>query len=82
MQCLEFKKLKDWQLDKLRDALDKAKWFASERCGHDVGIRAAESEFFVCEDTNKLFDMWRKEYCGKLCAERDYCGLAVLFLQS
>ena len=78
MVCREFRKFTQWQVRRMRAAIDVTKWCASEFSGHDVGFHAAEQEFLE-RYQERLAKEWRLEYCNNICACRDDCELADAF---
>lgn len=81
MACERFKELMDWQAARMKEAIDEAKWYLSERAGRDVGSHAAAKDF----DKRHLFRCaadWREHYCGAICEHRHDCDLGAALIRA
>jgi len=70
--CLGFREFMTTQRIALKRALQKDKWYESEKAGRDVGERFAEMHFL------DVFAMrwarrFRRHYCNRLCEHRHDC---------
>jgi hypothetical protein len=79
-QCVEFQKLKDWQVKQYRHAVDEHRIHMSEEHGRCVGWFEAERDFYE-NGCDNLAKQWRYEYCGLICPSRNECLLALQFMK-
>ncbi|MDF7824921.1 hypothetical protein P4B35_12935 [Pontiellaceae bacterium B12227] len=79
--CQAFKKLKDWQVDQYRIAVDENKWYMGERLGRYVEWEEAEEDF-LHNGYYGCAPKWRKEYCARKCTHFATCGLGREFCRT
>lgn len=79
--CRNFHAIMEWQVDRMHESIDEMKWYASERCGHDVGNAVAEDEFLK-QHMKECGKKWRKEYCSNHCHLFHECELGQSFVNS
>lgn len=76
--CQAFRKLKNWQIEQYRRAVDENKWYMSEKSGRIIGWKEAERDFLQ----NAYYGCapkWRKEYCSEHCHFFSGCELGRQF---
>lgn len=79
--CKAFRKLKDWQVDQYRMAVDENMWFMGERLGRTVEWKEAEDDF-LHNGYYGCAPKWRKEYCAVKCTHFHTCDLGRSFCKA
>lgn len=78
LRCIGFQALKSWQVERYRQAVNENRWYMSQKCNRCVGWQEAERDF-CNQGYYGCAEEWRQQYCGKICANRDNCLMAVQF---
>ncbi|MDF7807536.1 hypothetical protein P4E94_08820 [Pontiellaceae bacterium B12219] len=78
--CKAFQKLKDFQVDQYRMAVDENKWYMGERLNRMVDWEEAEEDF-LHNGYYGCAPIWRKEYCADRCTHFATCGLGREFVK-
>jgi hypothetical protein len=79
--CKAFQKLKDFQVDQYRMAVDENKWYMGERLDRNVDWDEAEEDF-LHNGYYGCAPIWRKEYCAGKCSHFSTCGLGREFVKT
>ena len=79
--CRAFRKLKNWQIEQYRKAVDENKWYMNEKLGRIVGWKEAEADFLQ-NGYYGCAPKWRKEYCSSHCGFFTSCTLGQQFCKS
>ena len=79
--CKSFKKLKDWQVDQYRMAVDENMWYMGERLGRPVDWEEAEEDF-LHNGYYGCAPKWRKQYCKDKCTHFATCALGHHFTRN
>ena len=79
--CRAFKKLKDWQVDQYRMAIDENMWYMGERLGRQVEWEEAENDF-LHNGYYGCAPKWRRQYCQSKCIHFSTCDLGHLFAKT
>lgn len=76
--CRSFSRLKDWQVDQYRMAVDENMWYMGERLGRRVEWEEAEEDFLQ-NGYYGCAPKWRRQYCQSKCNHFANCKLGQLF---
>jgi hypothetical protein len=79
--CKAFQKLKDFQVDQYRIAVDENKWYMAERLNRFVDWEEAEEDF-LHHGYYGCAPVWRKEYCASQCPHFATCSLGQHLVKS
>lgn len=79
--CKAFRKLKDWQVDQYRMAIDENMWYMGERLGRQVDWEEAEEDF-LHNGYYGCAPKWRMQYCKHQCTHFSTCDLGHLFAKT
>lgn len=76
--CAAFQKLKEWQIDQYRMAVDQNMWYMGERLGRPVDWEEAEEDF-LHNGYYGCAPQWRRQYCRSKCNHFNTCALGRQF---
>ena len=77
MNCTNYKKLKDWQLDRLYEHIRDNQYYLGERAHHNIDWTDAEADFFK-EHCSTVASKLRLDFCNNHCSAVD-CSLRTMF---
>lgn len=74
--CRAFRKLKNWQIEQYRKAVDENKWYMNEKSDRFVDWSEAEADF-IQNSYYGCAAKWRQEYCSQHCGYFSGCELGI-----
>lgn len=80
LSCVEYHSLMEFQVPRLKRAIEKNKWYLSELAGYDVGHEVAQADFLKHHFV-RCANEWRSRYCSALCAAREGCTLGQVMIE-
>lgn len=80
LRCQGFLDLKNWQVEKYRQAVTENRWYMSQKKSRWVDWSEAELDFlehgyYGCAET------WRNQYCSHICPLKSNCLLALQLVE-